>query len=194
MSAQLRNFFIISHSSHMKKWEFLEYIKASILILKFEPILNKLEKSETVGAHSLAALSEQRRPPVLTAFRPRLPPLCRAPVSPLPPPRPQLTPPLPTASTSYKRSTPSVERRFYLLRPLRCHFAAVLTVIEPLWTAAPVPLRTPPTLLRAPHRRRELHRPPCRHPRLLLRPLTVAHPPPEYFTTAGLLGEPPIAA
>jgi hypothetical protein len=40
--------------------EFLEQYEAPILIFKVEPILDKLEKSETAGAHPSAALSEQR--------------------------------------------------------------------------------------------------------------------------------------
>jgi hypothetical protein len=45
----------------------LEQVKASILIFKVDPILDKLEKCETAGAHSSATLSEQQRPPVPNA-------------------------------------------------------------------------------------------------------------------------------
>jgi hypothetical protein len=43
--------------------------------------LDKLErkKSETIGAHWSAALSKQRRTPVLTVFGSQPPPLCRTP-------------------------------------------------------------------------------------------------------------------
>jgi hypothetical protein len=75
-----------------------------------------------------------------TAAATALPP----PVSPPPPPQTQLTPPLPTSSAGYKSSTPPpVEQPFFLLHTLRRHCAAVLAVVEPLLTAALVPLRTP---------------------------------------------------
>jgi hypothetical protein len=38
-----------------------------------------------------------------------------------------------------------MEQPFFLLCPLRHHYAAVLAIIEPLWTAALVHLRTPDT-------------------------------------------------
>jgi hypothetical protein len=112
------------------------------LIFKVEPVLDKLKKkSETAGARPSTTRSEQRRRPC----RPRLDHgLCRfampmaSPPSPL---RPQLTPPLPTASTGYKRSTPHGATLFPP-PPLHLHCVVMLGIIEPPQTTTPVPLRT----------------------------------------------------
>jgi hypothetical protein len=113
------------------------------LIFKVEPVLDKLKKkSETVGARPSTTRSEQRRRPC----RPRLDRGRRRfamPTASLPSPlRPQLTPPLPTTSTGYKRSTPHGATLFPP-PPLRLHCIVVLGIIEPPQTATPVPLQTP---------------------------------------------------
>jgi hypothetical protein len=90
-----------------------------------------------------------------------------------PPPRcPQSRRRAALASNGYKRSTPG-EQLFSSSAPsppLRRRAA----IIEPPQTATSVPLRTPLTSPRAPHRCRELPQPLCRRPRLLLCSTTVA--------------------
>jgi hypothetical protein len=63
MLVQLIKLFMISQASHMQKLGIFGHIKAPILIFKVKPVLNKLEKSITAGAHPSAALSEQRHRP-----------------------------------------------------------------------------------------------------------------------------------
>jgi hypothetical protein len=63
MLVQLRKLFTISQASHMQKLGIFGHVKAPILIFKVKPVLNKLEKSITDGAHPSAALSEQRHRP-----------------------------------------------------------------------------------------------------------------------------------
>jgi hypothetical protein len=115
--------------------------------------------------------SEPHRPPsdsgchcltVLTTPRP-------------PPRRSPFLPPRPPPLAAIKGAQPPVNDLFFLFRPspsLRRHFV----VVELPRNAAPGPplnYLSPP---RAPHRRRELPRPPCQHPRPFLCSTTAGSP------------------
>jgi hypothetical protein len=113
-----------------KNWEFLEQDKTPILIFKFEPVLDKLEKnSETTGAHPSAARSEQWHSPCrpssdcghrhhsARSLRRHRPPPCaaikdaeRTRVSPFSPPSPPRHPAL-------------CRRRAYRQAPRRCQLS-----------------------------------------------------------------------
>jgi hypothetical protein len=115
-----------------KNWDFVEQSKASILIFKFKPILDKLQKN-------LKPLGPTRQPPYLNsgASPCRLPSNhghhCSAMPIILPPP-----PPRPTASSGYKRGTPPPpwSNPFFLLR----RFTTTAPPRLPSWSHGGPPL------------------------------------------------------
>jgi hypothetical protein len=150
-----------------KNWEFLEQGKGSIFNIQGWVGFNNLEKYKTVWAPLVSLMVRTTAPPVPTAFGPWPLPLCH----------PRLrcrhrtahslaAAPL-LSSPSIKGAHPPRWAALFLLRP----FAASVLSCCHHWDAVkrrpgpPLNLPSPPW---ARHRLRELPRPPCRRPRLLL--------------------------